>query len=281
MKKSSKHNSYKSHNSSQELIDVKKTVSGQSSGYIVERLDESVYSLSKNDDQSNGSTEKSLHSAYKRPEKTIEPEEEEVKEKDSKSFESVSISQESEKDRKMQEEEDKKFDQEFDEQLRRPREHSKASKASGSMNGSLTGTQESNRRLSLALSPDKEVTKNLLEMTKKERQEESIIAPQLQILLKHNERAQSHQNLNSSGNLGAEIREKIEIRMNMFGVSQEKYELEKYGYKKLSNIQEAMTAKVQKQLHGLNEEDRTLVKSLKKERDERTRFDYETMIKYF
>ena len=87
--------------------------------------------------------------------------------------------------------------------------------------------------------------------------------------------------MNSSGNLGAEIREKIEIRMNMFGVSQEKYELEKYGYKKLSNIQEAMTAKVQKQLHGLNEEDRTLVKSLKKERDERTRFDYETMIKYF
>ena len=69
--------------------------------------------------------------------------------------------------------------------------------------------------------------------------------------------------------------------MNMFGVSQEKYELEKFGYKKLSNIQEAMTAKVQKQLHGLNEEDRTVVKCLKKERDERTRGDYENMIRYF
>ena len=98
IKKSSKHNSIKSHNSSQEFIDAKKTVSGQSSGFIVERVDESGYSLSKDDGQSNGSTQKSLLSAYKKPEKTLEPEEE-AKEKDSKSFESVSISEESEKNR--------------------------------------------------------------------------------------------------------------------------------------------------------------------------------------
>ena len=56
------------------------------------------------------------------------------------------------------------------------------------MSGSLSG-RESNRRVSIALSQEKEMTKNLLDMTKKERQEESVIAPQLKILLKQNERA--------------------------------------------------------------------------------------------
>ena len=74
---------------------------------------------------------------------------------------------------------------------------------------------------------------------------------------------------------------KIENRMAMFGVSREKYEMEKFGFKKLGNVQDAMTSKVQKSLIGLNEQDRMIVKSLKKEREERSKSDVEYLVRYF
>ena len=69
--------------------------------------------------------------------------------------------------------------------------------------------------------------------------------------------------------------------MAMFGVSKEKYEMEKFGFKKLGNVQDAMTSKVQKSLIGLSEQDRTIVKTLKKEREERNKTDIEYLVKYF
>ena len=74
---------------------------------------------------------------------------------------------------------------------------------------------------------------------------------------------------------------KIENRMAMFGVSREKYEMEKFGFKKLGNVQDAMTSKVQKSLIGLSEQDRMIVKSLKKEREERSKSDVEYLVRYF
>ena len=42
-----------------------------------------------------------------------------------------------------------------------------------------------------------------------------------------------------------------------------------------------MTSKFQKSLIGLSEQDRMIVKSLRKEREERTRADIEHLVKYF
>ena len=57
--------------------------------------------------------------------------------------------------------------------------------------------------------------------------------------------------------------------------------MQKYGFKKLDNIQGTITAKVLKQLVGLNEEDRMIVKALNREREERSKSDYEHLIRYF
>ena len=57
--------------------------------------------------------------------------------------------------------------------------------------------------------------------------------------------------------------------------------MEKFGFKKLGNVQDAMTSKVQKSLIGLNEQDRMIVKSLKKEREERSKSDVEYLVRYF
>ena len=67
-----------------------------SSGQIIERHNESDNSLRDNGSHSNGSSHRSLIDAYKRPRKSPDPEEIE-KVRDSKSFDSLSISEESEK----------------------------------------------------------------------------------------------------------------------------------------------------------------------------------------
>ena len=75
-------------------------------------------------------------------------------------------------------------------------------------------------------------------MTKKERKEESVIAPELQVLLQHNEKSSSQKLL--SAEFKPKTR-KIGNGMAMFGISKEQYEMEKFGFKKLGNVQDAMT----------------------------------------